>query len=67
MEIVVTGVWSFLDVRKGWDTDACLAKVAELEHLGVDWIVVTICGDDAVAANETVQCFGADVVGPAIA
>jgi probable F420-dependent oxidoreductase len=67
VEIVVTGVWSYLDVRKGWDTDACLAEVAELERLGADWIVVTVCGDDAVAAEETVQRFGAEVVGPTVA
>jgi probable F420-dependent oxidoreductase len=63
VEIVVTGNWGYLDVRKGWDTDACLAEVAELEALGADWIVVTICGDDAGAAEETVLRFGADVVG----
>ena len=67
VEIVVTGNWPYLDVRKGWNTDAYLAEVAELEGLGADWIVVTICGDDASAAEETVQSFGADVVGPASA
>ena len=65
VEIVVTGNWQYLDVRKGWDADAYLAEVAELEGLGADWIVVTVCGDDAVAAEETVQRFGAEIVVPA--
>ena len=64
VEIVVTGNWQYLDVRKGWDTDACLADVATLEHLGADWIVVTTCGDDAGAAEETVRRFGEEVVQP---
>ena len=64
VEIVVTGNWSYLDVRKRWNTDAYLAEVAALESLGADWIVVTICGDDVGAAEETVRAFGADIVGP---
>src|ERR1700728_5256680 len=64
VEIIVTGNWSYLDVRKGWDTDAYLSEVAALESLGADWIIVTVCGDDAGAAEETVQRFGTDIVGP---
>jgi probable F420-dependent oxidoreductase len=67
VEIVVTGNWSYLDIRKRWDTDAYLAQVAELESLGADWIVVTICGDDVGAAQETVSAFGSDIVGPTAA
>jgi probable F420-dependent oxidoreductase len=62
VEIVVTGKWGYLDARKGWDTDACLAEVAELEELGADWIVVTVCGDDAGAAEDTVRRFGEEIV-----
>jgi hypothetical protein len=62
VEIVVTGNWPFLDVRRGWDTDDCLAEVAELKELGADWIVVTICGDDAGAAEDTVRRFGEEIV-----
>jgi probable F420-dependent oxidoreductase len=64
VEIIATGNWSYLDIRKEWDTDGFLGEVATLESLGVDWIVVTICGDDAGAAEETVQRFGTDVVRP---
>jgi probable F420-dependent oxidoreductase len=65
VEVVVTGNWSYLDVRTGWDTDAYLTEVAELAGLGADWIIVTVCGDDAGAAEETVRRFGEDVVTPA--
>jgi probable F420-dependent oxidoreductase len=64
VEIIATGNWSYLDIRRGWDTDAFLGDVAALDSLGVDWIVVTICGDDVGAAEETVQRFGTDIVWP---
>jgi len=54
-------------VRDGWETDQYLAEVAELESLGADWIIVTTCGDDAGAAEETVLQFGADIVEPVTA
>jgi probable F420-dependent oxidoreductase len=65
VEVVVTGNWSYLDVRKGWNTDQYLEEVARIAALGADWIIVTVCGDDAGAAEETVLRFGADIVGPA--
>lgn len=64
VEIIVTGNWSYLDVRNGWPTDAYLEEVARLESLGADWIVITVCGDDAGAAEETVLKFGAEIVRP---
>ncbi|MFN8026872.1 MAG: TIGR03619 family F420-dependent LLM class oxidoreductase [Acidimicrobiia bacterium] len=62
VEVVVTGAWSMLDVRAGWSVDERLAQVAELERLGVDWVVSTCCGDDPAAAEETVRAFGEQVV-----
>jgi probable F420-dependent oxidoreductase len=62
VEIVVTGNWPYLDVRQGWNADGYLDDVAALQALGADWIVVTTIGDDAVAAEDTVLRFGAEVV-----
>ena len=62
IDVVVTGLWPMLDVRTGWSVDERLAHVAELERLGVDWIVSTCCGDDPSAAEETVRAFGEQVV-----
>jgi alkanesulfonate monooxygenase SsuD/methylene tetrahydromethanopterin reductase-like flavin-dependent oxidoreductase (luciferase family) len=62
VDVVVTGLWPMLDVRAGWSVDERLASVAELERLGVDWIVSTCCGDDPAAAEDTVRAFGELVV-----
>jgi probable F420-dependent oxidoreductase len=62
VDVVVTGLWPMLDVRAGWSVDERLASVAELERLGVDWIVSTCCGDDPAAAEDTVRAFGEQVV-----
>ena len=64
LEIVVAGAWPMLDVRLGRAADRYLEEVAELESLGVDWVLGTICGDDAGAARETLERFGEDVIGP---
>jgi probable F420-dependent oxidoreductase len=64
VEVIVAGNWPMLDVRKGWDADRRLEEVAALAELGVDWIAMLTCGDDPVAAEETVRRFGEDVVGP---
>lgn len=62
VEIALAGVWPMLDVRAGWDAPAYLADVAALDALGVDWIISTCCGDDPSVAEETVRCFGAEIV-----
>jgi probable F420-dependent oxidoreductase len=62
IEVVATGVWPILDVRTGWSVDERLAQVAELERIGVDWVVSTCCGDDPAVAEATVSAFGEQVV-----
>jgi probable F420-dependent oxidoreductase len=62
VEVVVTGMWPMLDVRKGWSVDERLEQVATLEALGVTWVVSTCCGDDPAAAVDTVRAFGEQVV-----
>jgi len=62
LDIVVHGTWPMLDVRKGWSADERLEHVATLEGMGATWVVSTCCGDDPVAAEETVRAFGEQVV-----
>lgn len=62
VEAVVTGNWPMLDIRKGWDADACLADLEHLTGLGADWVVLTVCGDDPAVAEESAQAFGEQVV-----
>jgi probable F420-dependent oxidoreductase len=64
VEIAVAGAWPMLDVRAGRPTDAYLEDVARLEELGVDWAISLCCGDDAQAAEETVERFGEEVIMP---
>jgi probable F420-dependent oxidoreductase len=62
VEIVVAGAWPMLDVRTNRATDLYIEEVAELQSLGVDWVLSTVCGDDPGAACETLERFGEDVV-----
>ena len=55
LDVVVHGTWPMLDVRKGWSVDERLEQVAALEALGATWVVSTCCGDDPVAAEDTVS------------
>jgi probable F420-dependent oxidoreductase len=68
LEIGMGGALPMLDVRRtkgsgsaesgSYDPDEQHRQIAELEELGVDWVFVTCCGDDPVAAIESVQEFG---------
>lgn len=60
--IIVTGPWPMLDVRAGRPADVYLDEVAKLEALGVDWVVSLCCGDDPLAAQETIERFGEEVI-----
>lgn len=62
VEVVVSGHWPMLDVRRGWDTARLRDDVAALAELGVDRVVVVICGDDAGAAEDTVRRLGEELV-----
>lgn len=65
VEVVVSGVWSMIDARRGWDVDAYLSLAEKVSALGASWIMVTCCGDDPGAAVEAVERFGQEVVSPA--
>jgi probable F420-dependent oxidoreductase len=62
VDLIVTGMWSQLDTRLGWDNDALLSDVATFEKLGADWLVITVCGDDPAAAEDTVRRFGEEII-----
>ncbi|HVW45200.1 MAG TPA: LLM class F420-dependent oxidoreductase [Amycolatopsis sp.] len=64
VEVVVSGCWRMLDARHGWDTARLQDDVAALEARGVDRVVVTVCGDDAGAAEDTVRRIGEELVLP---
>ncbi len=62
--VIVNGHWPKLDIRQGWDVDAYLGDVARFAELGVEWLVMLVCGDDPGASEETVRAFGEQVVRP---
>jgi probable F420-dependent oxidoreductase len=64
VDIAISGLWPMLDIRKGWDVDQYLADVAELEALGVNWMMMLTCGDDPAAAEDTVRAFGEQIAQP---
>jgi probable F420-dependent oxidoreductase len=62
VEVVVSGHWPLLDVRHGWDSNRMRDEVAELNQMGVDRVVVLVCGDDPGASEDTVRRFGEEVI-----
>jgi len=60
--IAVSGMWPILDIRNGASPAGYLDQVAELESLGVEWLISTICGDDPAAARDTLDHFGENVI-----
>jgi probable F420-dependent oxidoreductase len=59
----LSGLWSMLDIRRGWDAEAIAEAARTAASLGVGTLFTTICGDDPSAANETLVAFGEQVVG----
>lgn len=62
VEVAVAGLWPMLDVRRGWDHTRMRDQLETLSALGVDRILVTICGDDVGAAEDTVRRFGEEMI-----
>lgn len=62
VDIAVSGNLPMLDIRVGWDADAVLKQIAELEAMGVTWIVVNVIGDDPAASEDTIRRFAEDVI-----
>ena len=48
----------------GFDADAHIAGLAELEALGVTWITVNLPGDDIEATLDTMRRYGETVIAP---
>jgi len=66
LDVVVCGQWPMLDVRTGWSSDRYLDEAAAFAALGVTWTVLTCCGDDPGAAEDTVRAFGEQVVAASV-
>jgi probable F420-dependent oxidoreductase len=58
----LSGLWPMLDIRQGWDPDAIVEAARAAASIGVGTLFTTICGDDPLAANETLAAFGEQVV-----
>jgi probable F420-dependent oxidoreductase len=58
----LSGLWPMLDIRQGWDADAIVEGARAAASIGVGTLFTTICGDDPLAANETLAAFGEQVV-----
>lgn len=62
VDIAVSGNLPMLDVRVGWDADDVRQQVAELEAMGVTWIVANVIGDDPGAAEDTIRRFAEEII-----
>ena len=62
LEIIHTGIWPMLDLRRGLDAEQMRDDVGRLVALGVDWIAFNLCGDDPDASIETLEWFGSEIV-----
>jgi probable F420-dependent oxidoreductase len=60
VEVVAAGPFPQLDIRTGWQVDAFAARIDELESLGVESVLVTVCGDDPAASEDTIEAFARD-------
>ena len=58
----LSGLWPMLDIRQGWDADEIVEAARAASSIGVGTLFTTICGDDPLAANETLAAFGDQVV-----
>jgi probable F420-dependent oxidoreductase len=58
----LSGLWPMIDIRQGWDADAIVEAAQAASSIGVGTLFTTICGDDPLAANETLAAFGDQVV-----
>jgi len=62
VEVIAAGPFPQLDIRAGWQADAYAARISDLEVLGVDTILVTVCGDDPAASEDTIEAFARDFI-----
>lgn len=62
LEMINTGVWGMLDVRRGLDAERMRDDIGRLQEMGVDWIAANLCGDDPDASADTIEWFGAELI-----
>jgi probable F420-dependent oxidoreductase len=63
LEIVNTGIWPMLDIRRDLDPERMREDIGPLAAVGADWIVFNVCGDDPDASIDTIEWFAAEIIG----
>jgi len=63
LEVIVAGPWGMLDCRSDVRGETLREQEAALAELGVSWTVSLVCGDDVQASLDTLEFFGAEVLG----
>ncbi|MGD9794627.1 MAG: LLM class F420-dependent oxidoreductase [Acidimicrobiia bacterium] len=58
LEVIVNGMWGWLDIRDGLDIPRMREEMELLESMGVDWVVGLATGADVGAAEDTVRALG---------
>jgi probable F420-dependent oxidoreductase len=64
LDVVAMGGWPYFDVRQPWSAEQLRDDVGRMADVGVDWVILTCCGDDASVSVESIEAFAADVIGP---
>jgi probable F420-dependent oxidoreductase len=62
LQIVNTGIWGMLDVRRGMNAEQMRDDVGRLAAIGTDWVAFNLCGDDPDASVATLEWFAAEVI-----
>jgi probable F420-dependent oxidoreductase len=65
LEIINSGVWSMLDIRRGLSAEQMRDDVGRLADCGTDWVMFNLCGDDPNASIETLEWFGQELIAAA--
>ena len=64
VEVICSGVWPMLDIRRGPHAERMRDDIGRLEQIGTDWIAFNLCGDDPVASIESIEWFAESVRRP---
>lgn len=58
LEVIVTGMWGWIDIRDGLDIPRMREEMEMLANMGADWVVGLSTGADVGAAEDTVRALG---------
>lgn len=62
IKIVASLVVPILDKRKGWNREDYQERFGRLEAMGVETVIVSACGDDPLASEESAIAFAEDFI-----